>query len=170
MFNELDICSLAATITLILPNIAAFFAITLMEEVGKIPMLAGEKFGGKFDGKSFHNHNQKYAYAVAYTLLINSRFTEVYGELEERFAKWFREGDLFRIRNNALYLNRTGSRTYVPKEVITAEEACLLVCVAGEIYANIQDGMTGTGSQEWERIIAEVDAFREESKKRSLTL
>jgi len=48
----------------------------------------------------------------------------------------------------------------VPEKAIEKTDAFLLVCLAGEVYAEVQGKDTGTGPQEWQRILAEVDAFR----------
>lgn len=139
---------------------AAFFAITLIEEIGKAVMLAKEKLQEPVVKGAFFNHEEKYAYAVAYNLMNNSRVGRVYKKQEAQFAKWFRDGELFKIRNSALYLEKTPSGTIAPKQAVKREDACLIVCFAGEIYGEIQGGLVGTGSDEWQRIIAEVDAFR----------
>jgi AbiV family abortive infection protein len=142
--------------------LAAFFAITLIEEVGKVAILEGASLGGEIDRKSFYNHAEKYIYAVGATLQVNSRVTRIYGKEEGRFAAWFREGELLRIRNRALYMELQGSYVVVPENAIQKSDALLLVCIAGEVYAEIQGRFTGTGPKEWERILADVDAFRAE--------
>jgi hypothetical protein len=48
----------------------------------------------------------------------------------------------------------------VPKQAIKPEDACLIVCFAGEIYREIQGAFVGTRPDEWQRVIAEVDTFR----------
>jgi len=47
-----------------------------------------------------------------------------------------------------------------PEKAIQRGDSMLLVCIAGEVYAEIQGRSAGTGSEEWQRILAEVDAFR----------
>ena len=140
---------------------AAFFAITLIEEVGKVVLLGNSALEADLDQRAFRNHRQKYAYAVGVALVVNSRLRRVYGDLESRFAAWFREGELLEIRNRALYLEYLDGAPVVPSEMISKEEACLLVCISGEILAEIQGHYTGAGPQEWQSILAEVDEFRE---------
>jgi len=141
---------------------AVFSAVTLIEEVGKVPMLALRDVEGGLDSKAFRHHGKKYESAVGNTLYINSRVSRIYGEREERFARWYRDGELMRIRNAALYMDVDADNVIVtPEQVTSRETAFILVCFAGEVLAEIQGYMTGTGPEDWRRILAEVDEFRE---------
>jgi len=140
--------------------IAAFFAITLTEEVGKVAILENASLGAELDRHGFYNHPEKYIYAVGRTLLVNSRITRVYGKEETRFAAWFRDKELFKIRNRALYMELQGVDLVVPEKAIKSRDSMLLVCIAGEVYAEIQGAFAGGHPEEWQRILAEVDAFR----------
>jgi AbiV family abortive infection protein len=142
-------------------SLAAFFGITLMEEVGKVVILGNYQLGSDLDQKSFYNHRKKYMYAVYSTILVNSRVTRIYGDQEKKFARWFRRGKLFSIRNNSLYLDFKHDNLRVPEDTVSKEDAFLLVCVAGEVYGEIQGLLTGAGLDEWKRIINEIDAFRQ---------
>jgi AbiV family abortive infection protein len=141
---------------------AAFLAITLIEEIGKIVILPDALRGDAGALKDFRNHQSKYVDAVGATLAINSRVSRIYKQDEARFAKWFRDGELFRIRNSALYLEVRGTNLVVPEEAINRADSLLLVSIAGEVYAEIQGKQTGTGPTEWRRILSEIDAFRSE--------
>jgi len=44
--------------------LATFFAITLIEEVGKIVILGNAALGSELDAKGFRDHPRKYTYAV----------------------------------------------------------------------------------------------------------
>jgi hypothetical protein len=57
-------------------------------------------------------------------------------------------------------LELQGSDLVVPGQAINRADALLLVCIAGEVYAEIQGKQTGTGPAEWERILSEIDQFR----------
>jgi AbiV family abortive infection protein len=144
-------------------SLAAFLAITLIEEVGKIVILADAVKGNADATKEFRSHQSKYVNAVGATLAVNSRVTRIYKHDEERFAKWFRDKKLFQIRNSALYLELRGADLVAPQEAIKREDALLLVCIAGEVYAEIQGRQTGTDPKEWQRILKEIDAFRFEN-------
>lgn len=143
--------------------LASFFSITLIEETGKIIILANKELSDKLDKKGFRDHREKYAYAVYETLLINSRVSRIYGKQEERFAKWFANNELFGVRNSTLYLDLNGENVIVPHKVIKKKDAFLLVCFAGEIYAEIQGSRTGSDAEEWQRILSEIDSFRKEN-------
>jgi AbiV family abortive infection protein len=143
--------------------LAAFLAITLIEEVGKIVVLAAAVGGDADARKELRSHQSKYVNAVGATLAVNSRVSRVYKEDEARFAQWFRDEKLFQIRNSALYLELQGSKLVTPEEAIDRADALLLVCIAGEVYAEIQGRQTGTGPKEWRRILSEIDTFRSEN-------
>jgi len=64
------------------------------------------------------------------------------------------------IRNSALYLELRGPDLVAPEQAISRADALLLVCIAGEVYAEIQGRQTGTGPTEWQRILLEIDEFR----------
>lgn len=140
---------------------AAFLAVTLIEEVGKVVLLGNATLTGELNEKHLRSHHEKYIHAVGATLFVNSRVTRIYGDEEKRFAKWFREGELFRIRNSALYLEGT-EVLVTPDEAILPKDAFLLVCIAGEVLAEIQGAYTGTGPNEWRELLEEVDRFRTE--------
>jgi AbiV family abortive infection protein len=142
--------------------LAAFCAIMLIEEVGKVPMLAFRGAKGGLDYEVFRRHDRKYKSAVGTTLFVNSRVSRIYGEREKQFARWFREGDLMQIRNDALYMDINGDRIVTPEQVVSRDTAFLLVCFAGEVLAEIQGCLTGTGPDEWTHILAQVDEFREQ--------
>src|SRR5688572_32287474 len=97
--------------------LASFLSITLIEEIGKVVILGNQELSKQLDKKGFHNHRQKYVYAVYKTLFINSRVSRVYGNQEDRFAKWFRDNELFNIRNRSLYLDLGKNSTIVPHKV-----------------------------------------------------
>ncbi len=94
-------------------------------------------------------------------LFMNARVSRVYGDQEHRFAKWFQDGELFQIRNSALYMELASDSGIVPEQAIRKEDAYLLVCFGGEVLAEIQGSYTGTGPDEWQRLITEVNAFRQ---------
>lgn len=134
-------------------GLAAFFAVTMIEEVGKLPMLAFQDTG------DFYNHAKKYDSAVGVTLYVNSRVSHIYGACESEFAKWYRTGELFKIRNQGLYAEIVEARVCLPDESVSPRKAFLIVCMAGEVFAEIQGAYTGTGPEEWQEALVEVDAF-----------
>lgn len=149
--------------------LAAFAAVTLIEEVGKVivlglcnlPLALAAHFDERAVGKSLRDHRAKYRFAVGTTLCVNSRVSRIYGEHEHTFARWFREDELFDLRNRALYAELSDGGIDVPQTAISIGEAFLLVCISGEIYGEVQGEVSGTSPAEWKRVLDEVDAFRE---------
>lgn len=139
-------------------GLAAFFAVTLIEEVGKLPMLALE------NARGFKKHQKKYESAVEATLFVNSRVTRVYGPCESEFAEWYRTGALFRIRNQGLYAEFEDGQVRLPDESVSSRNALLIVCIAGEVLAEIQGGFTGTGPDEHREVLHELDTFFEKHR------
>ena len=93
---------------------------------------------------------------------MNSRVTRLYGEDESKFAKWFREGDLLKMRNSSIYVEIENGKVKVPADSISRVDSFLLVCISGEVYGEILGYYTtGTGPSEWQRIVDEIDKFRE---------
>jgi hypothetical protein len=62
------------------------------------------------------------------------------------FAEWFRTDKLFVLRNSALYLNLRDADLIAPEQVVDRGDALLLVSIAGEILAEIQSSVIGTGA------------------------
>jgi AbiV family abortive infection protein len=137
--------------------LATFFAITLMEELGKLAILNQENISGVFDKKSFFDHEKKYRIAVYNTLFVNSRVSRIYGQHEEAFANLFKTAGLLLVRNRSLYLSKKDDNIVTPAEDIDEKEAFILVCFAGEMYAEIQGFMAGTGPKAHSMIIKEID-------------
>lgn len=141
--------------------LACFFAITLIEEVGKVIILGYKELGGKLDTKGFRDHKTKYVYATYHTLAINSRFKRLYASNMAKIKRWLTKKELFNLRNNCLYLELSGDNIVTPQQVISQEDAFLVVCISGEVLAEIQGGFTGTGPNEWAALLREVDNFRQ---------
>ena len=141
--------------------LASFFAITLMEEVGKLTMMRFDPSKKQLKKAGFYLHNKKYIFAVSDNLSVNSRVERIYDKDLQKFIEWVKKDKIFKIRNNSLYLE---SNLVVPEKAIPKDVAFLLVCFAGEIYAEIQGFSVGTGPEEWQKILDEVDEFREKNK------
>jgi AbiV family abortive infection protein len=79
------------------------------------------------------------------TLFVNARASREYGDQEEQFAKWFRDGELFGIRNSALYMELGPDGVIVPEQAVNKRDARLHVCFGGEVLAEIWGNHVGTG-------------------------
>jgi AbiV family abortive infection protein len=141
-------------------QLAGFLAITIIEEVGKFNLFYDGELQNELSKKKFYNHKEKYRIAVGSTLLVNSRVSRIYTEKEKIFANWFREDKLFEIRNKCLYIEHENGIPKIPQDMVTSDECHLLVCIAGEVLAEIQGEMAGTGPEEWNKMIKCVDEFR----------
>ena len=124
-------------------------------------VLGNAALSGKLDKKALRDHRSKQKHGVTYILLVNSRVSRIYGRAEDRFAQWFRDDELFCIRNRALYLELGQEGLVCPDRAIGKEDSYLLVCFAGEILAEIQGGYTAIESEKWQALLAKVDSFRE---------
>lgn len=84
-----------------------------------------------------------------------------HGYPSPQFGEWFRENKFAELLKKSLYMMGTDMDSIVPNESITRFEAFTMVCIAGEIYAEVQGKFTGVNPTEWERILTEIDDFRE---------
>lgn len=144
-------------------SLSLFFAITLIEELGKVFLF------NRFETKEgwrriFYRHDHKYDLAINYTTYINSRLSRIYGQEEKRFFKWWKSGELFNMRNEALYTSLSDSTLRTPEQMISKNNSFLVVCMAGEMLAESQGFYSGTDVPDWQIMIDEVDRFREEFK------
>ena len=128
----------------------------------KCPLEKGINLTSKEAKKTIRNHRNKQVAAIVMTLYVNSRVSRIYQEAESRFARWYREGDFFRKRNESLYVEVTeGGNLQVPEDSISMDDAYLVTCIAGECLAEAQGEMLTSKHTEHERLIAKVDCFRE---------
>jgi AbiV family abortive infection protein len=98
-------------------TLAAFLAITLLEEVGKVVILKDAKMGDVVAKKEFRKIIRVNMFTRwGSTLAVNSRVTRVYGKDEIRFAEWFCNEELFAMRNSALYLELQGADRLYPSK------------------------------------------------------
>ncbi|MFA7169436.1 MAG: AbiV family abortive infection protein [Candidatus Paceibacterota bacterium] len=139
-------------------GLAAFFAITLIEEISKLVIIYSE------DYRFFKNHDKKYQITIGQTLFANARVSRIYKKKEKVFADWFKENKLFEIRNKGLYLEKGNKEIMTPNENLPEEDVFLLVCFAGEIFAEIQGFYNQEKPEKWSEIIKEVDYFRNNNK------
>lgn len=146
--------------------LAIFFSITLIEEIGKIIYINLHRLLNRnINKKIIRNHQKKYIQAVQFTLSVNSRVSRIYKEKETKFAEWFRERKTFEFRNKALYMEFTKSKIQIPNQEISEEDAFIFVCIAGEVFAEIQGTIIGTDAKAWEAILKQVDDFRKKYEK-----
>lgn len=160
--------------------LALFFAITLIDETGKMVLLGvphhHETFGlEKPSAKKISKEEQERfeemvdmdvlgtprEMVIRMTMPVNSRVARIYKEEDRQFGEWFREKKFPQLLKDSLSMSGSGGDVKVPSKTITRFEAFTMVCIAGEIYAEVQGQFTGVRPTEWERILKEIDDFRE---------
>lgn len=140
-------------------GLATFFGATTVEEVGKIMMLRLRDSREERAPKGWFKHEEKYLVGVITNALVNSRLTRVYGDCEDRFASWIKERDgkmlrLFAMRNRGLYAEWVDGAPKLPNTLLRKDDACLLVCMAGELLADSHDD-----AAEHSRLLERVSVF-----------
>ncbi len=155
--------------------LAFFFALTLIDETGTQVILSlptvlnatllknkgvaiDESVPVDIDRLS---REEKREMVIRMTMYINSRVRRLYPTEDAKFGEWFREAKLPELAVKALYIHGTDKAPLVPSTVISREDAFAMVCIAGEIYAEVQGQFTGVNPTEWQRILEEIDGFRE---------
>jgi len=136
-------------------NFAVFFAITLIEEIGKVIMIHHNMIS------QYKIHQEKYKLGGISNLYVNSRVQRIYGKNESKFTEWLKSKELFNIRNKALYMEIIDNEILFPADMISLKDAHLLVCMAGEIFAEFQGEYIKTGPEEWRKILENVDQMRD---------
>ena len=150
--------------------LAAFFAITTIEETSKVLILEGrslEDRHGKELVKEARSHQNKYLWAMINLIDQNPQYEFFPSEWKREVDSWWDTNKLMRIRNDCLYL-RYGSNNQVttPKKAIDIKLAALLVYVAGLSLAELDEYITGFPSG-WKKSILEVtDAFHQQYLRR----
>jgi AbiV family abortive infection protein len=140
-------------------ELALFFSCTLFEEVAKVFLLATRDNNDR-KLKHFYNHNKKLNFTALTTIFINSRVNRIYGNKNKhKFEMLCKTGELFELRNSCLYISIQNDKILLPHEEITKEKAALIVCMAGEAYAEIQGLFVGNYGV-WENLIKDIDEFR----------
>ena len=112
--------------------LATFFALTVIEECGKILYLRDANAKERIVRKQAFQHEAKYFTAVVNLLEASDRFDGFPKLWREEVLSWFNGRRLMQLRNNSLYLkfDRNGKFT-VPNSTIKSKHAALLVYMAG---------------------------------------
>lgn len=113
-------------------GLAAFFAITIIEECAKILYLRDADLKDKKQRREMLSHSEKHLVAFTNLLTANERFDALSEEWRDLAWSLFPSKELMQLRNRSLYIwfnNR--KKLTVPDEAISAKEAALLVYLAG---------------------------------------
>jgi AbiV family abortive infection protein len=141
---------------------AAFFAILVIEEVGKLSRLAQDLVLYDVPRAAApittveRSHRRKHFIGVVSGALINARLERVLGKNVIRKILHQAESDeLEKIRQSCLYIDVQGGRAVIPSELIDAERGRVLTVLAGELMAEV----LGHFPWEFERMLDNVIAF-----------
>lgn len=141
---------------------AAFFAILVIEEIGKLSRLAQDLAcydAPRVDAPTAsveRSHRRKHFIGVVSGALINARLDRVLGkDVIRKILHQAESDELEKIRQSCLYIDVQASRAVTPSEVIDAECARVLTVLAGELMAEV----LGHFPWEFERMIENVIAF-----------
>lgn len=113
-------------------GLAAFFAITVIEECAKILYLRDADLKDKKQRREVLSHSEKHLVAFINLLTASDRFDALSKEWQDLAWSLFPSKELMQLRNRSLYIwfnNR--KELIVPDETISAKEAALLVYLAG---------------------------------------
>lgn len=144
--------------------LAAFFAITAIEESAKVMILKGTFAVDTSDVERRRRsleHGEKLSGAVINLLEQNPRFETWPREWQDEVASWFDTTKLIRIKNDGIYLRFTKSgHVSTPEERIDVDQAALLVYMAGVAVAELNDYIEGLAPGWAGSILQAAEAFR----------
>lgn len=137
--------------------LASFFALTLIEECGKILYLRDADVRLREHRKEATDHTRKYLAAVVNLLTESDRFQPLPEELQEEAFRLSDTRHTMRIRNDALYLrfDRRGGLT-TPSQAFQRDRAARYVYLAG--FAAGELGEYVSIDREW------ADSVREKTE------
>src|SRR5262249_25448394 len=141
---------------------AAFFAILVIEEIGKlsrlfedllhydVPRAVGQS------GTVERNHRRKHFIGVVSGALITARLDRVLGQdVIRRILHQAESDELEKIRQSCLYVDMQDGRAVIPSEAIDAECGRVLTVLAGELMTEV----LGHFPWEFDRMLNNVVAF-----------
>jgi len=145
--------------------IAAFLAIFVIEETGKLARLRDDLIlfdapkGTAPNGVVDHDHRRKHFIGVMSGALINARLDRVLGKgVVKKLLHEAESDELEKTRQSCLYIETKDGNPVTPRQQISEERARTLVVLAGELMAEV----LGHFPWEFERMIENVIAFERE--------
>ncbi len=144
--------------------LAAFFAITAIEETAKLLIVGGTNLEPRRKAsliKETLSHRKKYINALI-NLIDQSSYYEVLPEkVREEVDSWWDIDRLMGIRNSCLYLSFDGKgNPVIPKNSVDFELASILVYVAGVAIATLDEYIAGLPVDWAKSIIDRAELFR----------
>ncbi|GAI36741.1 unnamed protein product [marine sediment metagenome] len=146
--------------------LAAFFAITTIEEAAKLLITEAKSLNEEDRKRQFRkarNHQIKYSYAMVNLISQSSQYESMPSYLQDEVESWWDFKKLMKIRNRCLYLRYSRNKQVTtPEKVINSNLAALLVCVAGIALAELEDYICGL-PEGWKTSVLEANnAFRQQ--------
>ena len=141
--------------------LAAFFAITTIEETAKV--LISHSTSREWSFREIHNHREKYLSALINLITQNPEYEKLPDRWGEEVESWWDTKKLMQLRNDALYINiGKNEEMRTPAAVISAKQAALLVYIAGVALAELDEYISGLPSG-WKKSVLEIsDTFRQQ--------
>jgi len=146
--------------------LAAFFAITAIEETAKLLIVGGTNLEPRRKAsliKETLNHRKKYFSALINLIDQSSYYNyKVLPEkVREEVDSWWNLDRLMGIRNSCLYLSFDGKgKPVIPKNSVDFELATILVYVAGVAIATLDEYIAGLPVDWAKSIIDRAELFR----------
>lgn len=140
--------------------LASFFALTLIEECGKVLYLRGANVRSKEVRREATAHTNKYIIAVINLLTASDRFDALPQPLQSEADSWFDTERVMKLRNNALYLrfDMEGQLT-TPDQMFERTQVAMHVCLAG--FAAVELGEYVEIDNNWiNSILESAESFR----------
>lgn len=140
--------------------LAAFFAITTIEETAKVlilPTKSLEKRERKELLKRARNHRSKYLTALINLIDQSPRYESLPHEWKQEIESWWDANTLMKIRNDCLYLRYdSNNQVTTPEKAIDIQLAALLVYIAGVALAELGEYISGLPSG-WKKSILKTN-------------
>lgn len=121
-------------------GLAAFFAVTVIEECAKILRLRDANLHDKNQIRDAVNHIQKHADALINLLTSSDRFDTLPANWKDLVWSCFSSEKLMQLRNRGLYLRFSRQKELtVPNENVTPGEAAVLVYLSGFVAVELAE-------------------------------
>jgi len=125
--------------------LAMFFAITAIEESGKLLMLRDADIEDEAERKRLLEHREKYLVAAINLIDASERLNALPVVWRNEVWSWIAEPEkMVRLRNDCLYLRfHKGGNLTVPEQAVGMNHAALIVYLAGMAIAELQEYISG---------------------------
>lgn len=144
--------------------LAAFFAITAIEETAKLLIVGGTNLELRRKAsliKETLSHRKKYINALINLIDQSSYYKVLPEKVRKEVDPWWDLDRLMGIRNSCLYLSFDGKgKPVIPKNSVDFELASILVYVAGVAIATLDEYIAGLPVDWAKSILDRAELFR----------